>query len=341
MTKLFNRGLVKVGALVVATVVVQGCVLKQKEDDVSKFQEALPQADNVKVAGPEDSQAAGSGSTQSIQSDEPWAQGPWAKWYGFTRHVRKGVNTITGTILGSVWIIVHTQPTDISEGQATWGPYTDALEPVAWRFRITKVGDQEYDYFLEGRPKGSSAESDYQAVLNGKGWAKGNPNHGDGFFEINLDTLKSLDPFEHQDDSGSIKITHDLPPDITTHLDAQPRSITAEVHPNATEAWFKATSNSKEDGTGTLFVTAHADADDSNMTALEDISFKSEWNAQGAGRADVGITGGDVPTSIDHVDAVECWGTDFYRVYYHDSVDYETTEGDPNECAFQTPAQAD
>ena len=340
MTNLFNRGLVKVGALVLGTLVAQGCVLKQKESDASKFQEVIPQAEAVQVAGPEDGQAAGSG-TQSIQSDEPWADGPWAKWYGFTRHVRKGVNGVTGVILGSVWILVHTQPTNVSDKQATWGPYTDALEPVAWRFRITQVGDKEYDYFLEGRPKASKSESDYLQVLTGKGWAKGHPNHGDGFFEIDLDKAKELDPFEHQGDSGTLKVTHDLPPNITTNIDAQPRSITAEVHPANTEQWFKATSNSKQDGTGTLFIDAFADADDSNMTQPENITFKSQWTAQGAGRADVNISGGDVPDAVSPVTAVECWGNDFYRVYYKDSIDYSAAEGEASQCAFSTPAQAD
>ena len=155
-------------------------------------------------------------------------------------------------------------------------------------------------------------------MLEGKGWGKGHPSHGDGFFEINMDTLKAMDPFEHGDESGTVKITHDLPPNITTNLDAQPRSITAEVHPSGGEAWYKAMSNSKVDGTGTLFVTAHVDSDDSNMTALEDISFRSQWTPQGAGRADVTIIGGDVPAETGKVDAVECWGTDFYRVYYSD-----------------------
>ena len=124
----------------------------------------------------------------------------------------------------------------------------------------------------------------------------------------------------------------------STNIFSQPRAITADVHPSKSEDWFTVTSKSAGDGTGTLVVNAYADADDSDLTQREDIQVLSEWNGQGAGRADITITGGDVPASMGIVTAVECWGTDFYRVYYNDSVSYEPSEGDASACAFSTPA---
>lgn len=334
MTKWFH-----LGAFVAAAGLGQGCVLKQ-EDDVSKFQEAIPQADHVKVAGPEDAQGGSSSAGQNIQADEPWANGPWAKYYGFTRHVRKGVNQVAGVVLGSVWIIVHTHPTSVDEKEATWGPWTDSLEPVTYRFRVTEVGQKQYEYRLEGRPKGSSSDADYKTVLLGKGCGKGHPNHGDGDFSIDLDVAHELDPFNvDPEETGKIKIVHDLPPDITSNLFSQPRTITAEVTPSHTDAWFTVTSKSAADGTGTLKVDAFTDADDSNMTQKEDISILSQWNGTGAGRADITLTGGDVPADPGKVTAVECWGSDFYRVYYTDSINYEATEGEASACAFSSAAK--
>jgi hypothetical protein len=317
--------------------VLPGCVLEKKDDDVGRFREAIPEAKAVEVSGPESAQSQTGAQSTPMADDEPWANGPWAKYYGFTRHVRQGVNGTAGIVLGSIWLIVHTQPSDVTENEAIWGPYTDALEPATYRFRVTEVAEDEYDYKLEGRPKGSSSDADYRAVLSGKGWGRGHEKHGDGFFEIDLDTAKALDSFNHGDDSGTVKITHDLPPDITSNLFSQPRSVTAEVYPSSTDEWFTATSNSREDGTGTLVVTAHADADDTNLTAKEDIVIASQWNNQGAGRADITITGGDVPVDTNTITAVECWDSDFYRVYYDDSVSYEATEGDAALCAFSEP----
>ncbi len=50
----------------------------------------------------------------------------------------------------------------MADDTATWGPYSDALDPVTWRFRITRVADAQYDYVLEGRPKTSTDEADYE-----------------------------------------------------------------------------------------------------------------------------------------------------------------------------------
>ncbi len=162
------------------------------------------QVDGPEAAQKPSSSAASFEGLNGVKSDEPWANGPWAYWYGFTRYVRQGVNKVTAEVLGGVWIIVNTKPTSVSENEAIWGPYTDSLEPVTYRFRVTEVGPDEYDYKLEGRPKESSSDADYQAVLYGKGWGKGNDKHGDGFFVIDMDVARELDPFgKDPNDSGT------------------------------------------------------------------------------------------------------------------------------------------
>ena len=324
-----NKWFSTAGVFVAMAASSQACVLKS-EDDASRFQEVIPRADHVKVDDREHAPAGGS-SSQSIQSDEPWADGPWAKYYGFTRHVRKSVNQVAGAVLGSVWIIVHTKPTSVDEKEATWGPWTDSLEPVTYQFRVTEVAEDEYEYRLEGRPKNTQGE--FRTVLLGKGWGKGHSSHGDGSFMLDLDVAHELDPFNGE--TGKIKITHDLPPNITSDLFSQPRTITAEVTPSGTDEWYTVTSKSEADGTGTLKVDAFTDADDSNTTKKEDILILSQWNATGAGRADITLTGGDLP--FEKVSAVECWGSDFFQVYYEDSVGYASKEGDVSACAYASP----
>ena len=107
-----------------------------------------------------------------------------------------------------------------------------------------------------------------------------------------------------------------------------PRTITATVAP-AGEASIDITSLAHEDHTGELDVVAHVDIDDSHATALEDVNVVSRWRATGAGRADIGIAGGDLPAAgLEGVTAVECWGSDFMRSYYSDSINFEPTEGE-------------
>ena len=245
---------------------------------------------------------------------------------------------MTAGVLGAVWVIIHTKPTSVSEGQAVWGPHTDALEPATWQFRVVEVADDVYEYSLEGRPKDSSGP--FQAVLSGSGYGRAHPSHGDGQFEIHLDVAHELDPIAHPDGSGTIVITHDLPRTISEDLLSGARTITAEVHPSTQQAWWTATSYRSEDGSGTLLVDAEGDLDEDVATASEAVQIASQWQVDGAGRADITLSGGDVPPELGEVSAVECWGADFYRTYYADSVEYAPTEGDPGACAFSEPPES-
>ncbi|HLV67462.1 MAG TPA: hypothetical protein VKY73_16685, partial [Polyangiaceae bacterium] len=81
-------------------------------------------------------------------------------------------------------------------------------------------------------------------------------------------------------------------------------------------------------------IDALADTDASGTTALEDLAMQSRFRADGAGRADVTVANGDVPADIGAVTLTECWGTDFTRVYYSDTIELNPTEGDATACAF-------
>jgi hypothetical protein len=308
--------------LCTAMLALCGCSVQRQ--DASRFREPIPQASDVEVSGPEAaaSDEPGATATTAGHDDEPWAGGPWAKYYGFTRHVRDGVNTATAVILGGVWLVVHAEPSDLDDEQATWGPWTDSLSPASYRFRVVEVGEREYEYFLEGRPK-SDSDAAWKAVLGGKGYGRRHSQHGDGHFRIDLDAAGALDPFEHQDDSGAVTIHH--------VLSTPDKSVSADVVPSEEEAWWSASSTRHADGAGTLRVSAFDDVDGSHATLLEDIVIDSRWRTDGAGRADVTISGGDVGDLV--VTAVECWDTDFMRSYYSDSIDYEEGQGDESACA--------
>jgi hypothetical protein len=324
-------------AVVASAIALHGCSL-EKSDDVSEYREALPEAANVSVAGPEQD-AAGSrtlsaGSETRLLAGEALPGGTNAQWYRFTRSVRDGVNVITAGVLGSVWFVVHTRPTTVGDDFAEWGPYTDALDPVTWRLRVERVASHEYDYRLAGRPRASKSDADFVTVLEGRGYGREDPRHGDGRFTVDLDASRALDPDNAKpDDSGTVTIIHDLPPESRRKLGALPREITAELDP-AGESWLTIVSKANQDGTGQIEVSALADTEDTKDTALEDISILSRWRADGAGRADVVIAEGDVPAAIVALSVTECWGSDFSRVYYTDSIGATPAEGDASACAY-------
>jgi hypothetical protein len=320
-----------------AAVLLTGCLL-EKQDDAEEYREAVPRREAVLVAGPEteaasDSETASLSGATRAQAERPLGRAEVAKWYGFTRAVRGGVNAVTAWVLGSVWVIVHGEPSAVKDGEATWGPYTDALEPVSYRFRVTRVAEAEYDYVLEGRPKASQSDADYRTVLDGHGFGKGHEQHGEGEFTIDLSAARELDPFGRDGDSGTVHIVHrlaDLAPG------ALPRVIEAEVTPDPAveRESYTVRSEAKDDGTGTLRVVARADVDDSKATELENVTVESRWRADGAGRADIVIAGGDIPADPGQITAVECWGADFTRSYYSDALAFEPTEGEASACVY-------
>lgn len=295
-------------------------------DEADTFRAALPLTESVAVDGPETTNGEGAPAAS--------ANAPYATYYKFSRQLRDDVNAITAKVLGSVWFIAQTTPTKLSATEATWGPYTDSLEPATYRFRITKESDGSYTYVFEGRPKNSSSDDDYETVIQGIGYDQTDARHGDGQFDVDLDVAKKLDPVAHEDDSGHITLVHDLPTTITTELRALPRRIEVVAARSDSEVSYSITSNAREDNTGTLELEASADLDPSGTTLLETITMTSQWNADGEGRADVSFAGGDVPAAADPVTVLECWDSNFKRAYYHDSASIEVDSGALSSCPY-------
>ena len=315
-------------------IVLSGCTLDKQDDGADGFREAVPQRESVALAGPDTASAQHAAAEQPsrrLSSTAPIL--PDAKWYGFTREMRQGVNQVTADVLGGVWASLHVPPTTISEDAASWGPYTDELEPVTYRFRILRIALDEYDYALDGRPKASSEDTAFRAVLTGHGYGRPHALHGQGHFRIDLDVAKSLDPFAHADDSGSVEVSYELPHDFLDSPNLLPRSIVAKVDP-AGEAEYTVESLALIDHTGSIRVDAHVDTDDSKRTKLEDAIIDSRWNRAGAGRADIQLAGGDFPSTVPMFDAVECWGADFLQSYYSDSVGFVATVGEESACVY-------
>jgi hypothetical protein len=300
-----------------------GCVV-QPEDKGAKFREAVPTADDVKLTPP-----TGGTSTTNPQS-LPGAglldgTPSYAKYYKFTRDIFDGVNLGTGYILGSVWLLIQLPPTTTEGEEAIWGPGSEVLSPAEWRFRAVDVKNGEIEYFFEGRAK-NTADA-WQWILHGKGFSEKHTEHRKGWFDLNYDTANSLDParLHGEDEDGILHVDYALKdPPFTVHV---------SIEPNRPGVSFDVTTSSQNSGSGKVDIKAVDDLDDAKNTLLEDLKMHSRWTPQGAGRADVTISGGDVPSNtIVHVS--ECWSTSFQRTFYTDNVGLETGYGEQSACAF-------
>ena len=291
-----------------------GCGVEAGDGD--RFREAIPEAADVSLGVP------GAATDANAQALVAPSLAERARFYKFTRDVSEGVDRVTRSILGSIWLVVHTQPSSVEPHRATWGPGADALSPVVWRLRVTEVGDGVFDYQLDGRPKGSTNESDYLTVLKGRGYGRSHAEHRNGSFTVDNDAARTLDP-ARASDHGTTKIVH--------HLRAWPAKIDVAIRPTPDPNWLDIAVTHERDGSGAVDVSGRTDVEETNKDGnLEDIVLHNRWAASGAGRADVQITAGSVPILFK---ASECWSPVFARTYYVDNAGTAAI-GDSASCVF-------
>jgi hypothetical protein len=304
-------------------VFANGCAAPAS-DDAERFREAVPHQEEVALRVPGSATAANA-TTKS--AGLRIANGPGlgggastARYYQFTRDITGAVDFTTAVMLGGIWAIVHSPPTSTEAKRAVWGPgAANALEPAVWRFTVDEVGDAEYDYVLEGQPKNGGT---WLTVMRGHGYGKSRPEHKQGWFEVDNDNYKALEPTRGRDE-GKTKVSYDLR--------QIPATIAVELRPDAAKGWADITVTHGQAGAGKVAITSLGDIDDSKATKLEDITLVSRWSSDGSGRADIAMKNGDMPFTVE---ATECWSNSFARVYYEDTVDFEPQVGEPNICAF-------
>ncbi len=317
-----------VGAVLVGA---QGCTLRSAADE---FREPIPGNEAyLAIAG---STVQGNGTTQSahsvrIQGNGGGNGGSSAWMYTFTRDLADGVDLGTVAILGTIVAITDYPPTTIDATHATWGPGSgDALDPITWKLVVTRVGDNEYDYEIDGRPHLSQSDADWQAILTGHGWGKSSPNYKSGWFQVDNDVYKSLDP-SRGTSTGTVKVTFDgrnMPTTIDAHITTN----------DGTNQWFDVAVTHEKGGAGEVYLTALADISTPKDGNNENVAMYSRWDTTGAGRGDLQFSGGDLKNVTAH--ASECWDKGYKESYYADDVNYRPTMGDASLCVFPTAEYA-
>jgi hypothetical protein len=255
------------------------------------------------------------------------ALGQTATFYMFTRGVSSDLNRGAAFILILVHTIVQFPPTSVEGDTTIWGPWTEALNPSEYRLTVRPDDDGSYLWSLEGRLKAEGGE--FRAVLAGDALPGDTKGQGSGDFMIDFDVAEELDPAGN-DGVGQLAVTYDLSKDpAQVVMDYETLAPTPEgIDQPAT---FHYEYREARDMSGDFVFNINADLDD-NGSAWEYASVRSRWQADGAGRSDVEITGGDMGSLL--VTASECWDRSFGRIYYNDSVEWQPTEGDPAACAF-------
>lgn len=293
--------------------------------DAEKYREPLPAEGSVALRVPGGSGASATSTRDLNGGGGPSATVSDAKFYSFTRELTSAMDQNTGAILAIIWAVAQTTPTSVYPNRAVWGPYQGtALEPVTWRLVVSEGGSGEYDYALEGRARNSTNDADFRAVLKGRGYGKSHALHQTGWLEADNEAFRSLDPAKAKD-FGKTKVTYDVR--------QFPKTIAVDFVPDDGVGKATAKVSHHAQGAGVLDVTANADIekDADKDGKLETVVLKSQWNASGAGRADVSVSGGSFNGTP--VDIVECWSSSFSLAYYKDSVSSQPKTGAESACA--------
>jgi hypothetical protein len=288
------------------------CIIKQ-DDTPPELRAAIPTSEQVSIKLP-------GGQQRTI--------GELAEWYVATRGVTRMFNGGTAWVLLLIHTIVEYPATSVDKDTYTWGPFSDALDPAEYKLDVRDVGDGTYQYKLSGRSK--TATGDFTVIIDGNADTRKGDLQGSGSFLVDFDAGRRVNPIDAGDERGTVGATYDL---AARHLDLD--ITTVDDRGNPVTAFYAY--NETAEGGGDMVFDVEGDA--GGGSALEEITLRSRWLRDGAGRADARIVGGDImgDGTPGQVTASECWaGGTFTRTYYEDSISARPIEGDIGSCAFAT-----
>lgn len=284
-----------------------GCIKQDAPPD--EIARAIPTAEQVRI---------------KLPASQARTIGDLASYYVVTRDVTRTLNGGTGWVLVLIHGIVQYPVTSMNGNVYTWGPWSDALDPAEYKLDVTDNGDATYDYQLSGRNK-TVTGSQFEVIIDGHADTTAGDLKGNGDFSLDFDAGRRVNPIDSGDAKGKVVVQYDL---SARHLEMAAQAPDASGNP----AMFEYAYNETQGGGGDMVFDATANA---GGTALpENLVIRSRWQADGAGRGDARLAGGDLGSA--QAIASECWSSLFRRVFYTDNVNWQPTEGDVAQCAYGT-----
>jgi hypothetical protein len=230
-----------------------------------------------------------------------------AELWRMTRTVTWQIDHRIFGVLRELEAVTDTAPTVREDTRRIWGPYRDALSPVEVRLVVTRPATGRYAYAYEQRIPGG----EYTAPVSGT-WRPTRGVFGSGTIRFD---------FAAAGGRGRVDVAferHAGGVDFTLDLDGLVDETTGEPMHTRYEA--------RRDETGAGELTFTSDA------AGERWAMRSQWRADGSGRADARVVGAE---GAEGAIVRECWDTAFERVFAESP---EGSVGDPEACVFE-PAE--
>lgn len=258
------------------------------------------------------------------------AVGDLAETYLTTAQVTTVVNGLIGMVLDTVDHITDFEPTwTEDENKFLWGPWNDGgLDPnqTALYVELDEAAGV-YGWAIIQRPKTSTSDEDWVPVIGGEATPGATEDTGSGAFVIDFDAIAALNPAETA--TGAFVSTYTIHEDGHVEAEAGFQEFT-DGGSEVVNAGYRY----GQDLTGAGYMDLAYLAELDGNPLEETVVIRSRWTAEGAGRGDVVILGGDIDPLIFH--AYECWDTSYLVVYEESNLDL-TMNGDASLCAFSEP----
>lgn len=307
-----------------------------------EFRAAIPAAQIVNLDVP------GGGEDETLRRSLEAAKADGdvkAQYYLDTINGVRGLNTMTWGLLHLVDDITANPYTEEVDNGYEWGPFTPALSLVTIKFTLLKTGADHFSYSLQVRKK-EDADGPFEDVLTGDYDSAGGALKSVGVMVLDFDMMKSLD--ETTEASGVITFDYDTAGEgraIDITLEGfQEKDM--EEPANASYSYLENGDLSGAYGFSLVGDVHQDDPEAQDLILKENLSYYVRWTAAGNGRADVQVTGGDLPggtPSADSFQVSECWDEFFNRVYLQETVVLAVgdpwegdAEGDSALCVFTT-----
>lgn len=268
--------------------------------------------------------------TMPVSGDR--AVGELAESYVTTAQVTQDVNAFISGVLDLVDHITDFEPTwTEAENKFLWGPWNDGgLDPneTALYMELDEATNV-YGWAIVQRPKTSVSDDDWVAIIAGEVTPGATEDIGSGFFIVDFDAISAMDPTETA--TGVFASTYEIFEDGRVEAEAGFENFSEDgaqaERVNAGYAYGQDLT-----GAGWMDLAYLADLDATGVN--ETVVLRTRWTAEGAGRGDSVVLGGDLGDLV--YQGHECWGTDYLVSYEENNWDL-TTAGDETSCAFAEP----
>ncbi len=259
--------------------------------------------------------------------------GQLADAYVQTAQITNDVNGFIGGVLDHVDNATDYPPawTSTEEATAVWGPYGDDTDPseVALMVGYDEATDI-YTWVIALRERGSIEWDDFEPFVVGQVEENATEEDSNGWFYLDFDVVAAHGMGDGA--QGRFVTEYDVNPDGSAEAAAGFEDFVPQGEDQAINAFYKY--SNAADGSGAMDLVYEGDVDGDPTSAKETHAVRTRWMADGSGRGDAGVGGGDLGDFVGWQS--ECWGAgpDFGRTFYANNWDMESIEGDREACVF-------